>query len=345
MTLLLKSSIEFVDNLPSASSSSSSSSSSSRAQPVFNAAKLATDLLKLFYSRIAFVAPPTVALEVHPHVFHDERDHDDDDDHVQCDAVGEQEDNEAYFAEYYDYDADLDAPHPADEIHEFSDAELHAFELADRFDRASYNQKACRSNRRAPKRNRRLRTGRVERTSVRTTVEAELVIAAQDAAVVTMPAPTRVARAPRSAAVAAEHNSWGSLRHTHAAATAEAARHIDAQFARAVGLSTAQLTALMTRDLSAADYELLLALDNAVAPKTIEADQLASLLRAVVAGDVASDDVCMICLDEMASATLSTLCKLPCKHVFHEACIREHLAKFSRRCPVDNLSLEQSDQN
>lgn len=344
MTLLLKSSIEFVDNLPSASSSSASSSSRAH-RPVFDAAKLATDLLKLFYSRFAFVAPPTVALEVRPQVALDEGDHDDDDvdDDVQCDAVGEQEDNEAYFSEYYD--ADLDAPHPADEIHEFSDGELHAFELAERFDRATYNQKACRSNQRAPKRNRRLRTGRVERTSVRTTVEAELVIAAQEAAVVTMPTPTRVARAPRSAAVVAEQNSWGSLRHTHAAATAEAARHIDAQFARAVGLSTAQLTALMTRDLSAADYELLLALDNAVAPKTIEADQLASLLLAVVAGDVASDDVCMICLDEMASATLSTLCKLPCKHVFHEACIREHLAKFSRRCPVDNLSLEQSDQN
>lgn len=258
----------------------------------------------------------------------------------------DEQENESYFAEYHYYEEDLDAPHPADEIHEFSSAELHAFNLADRFDRATYNQKASRSNQRAPKRNRRLRTGRVERTSVRTTVEAELAVGASvDGGVVTMPKPTHVARAPRAPAVVAEQNSWGSLRHTHAAATAEAARHIDAQFARTVGLSTAQLTALMTRDLSAADYELLLALDNAVAPKTIEADQLASLLHAVVAGDVASDDVCMICLDEMASAALSKLCKLPCKHVFHEACIREHLAKFSRRCPVDNLSLEQSDQN
>lgn len=274
----------------------------------------------------AAAAPPSVESPAH---FETHNDNDDDDDNEVV------EDSNFDYDMYYYYCDDDDAPHPRDEEVEFSAAERYSFDLADRFDRLA--PKMRHSGKRRPKIHRRrpaVHRPQVEhfQPSVREVTEAALAAPQPET-----PEPTPVSRPPRAAAPS---DSWGSYRSTPAAASAEAARHIDASHARTCGLSTAQLTALMTRELSPADYELLLALDNAVKPKTIEEDSLAKLLLAVVAGDVAADDVCMICLDEMASASLSSLSKLPCKHVFHGACIREHLAKFSRRCPVDNLSLE-----
>jgi hypothetical protein len=353
MTLLLKSSIEFVDiPSPSASSSSSSSSSSPKSASVksswrshrnVEAAKLAADLLAMmFRSRAAAaVSAAELAAPLAPTsspALVDAHDHDDDDDNVDDVVVVDNFDNFEHETAVDDYcePAD-DAPHPGAEEVEFSGAERHAFDLADRFDRSA--PKTRHSGKRRPKILRRrpaVHRPQVEhyQTSVRTLTEAEMT------APPTVVAPAPVAAAPRSVRASPERDSWGTYRATPAAAAAQAALHIDANLARTCGLSTAQLTALMTRELSPADYEMLLALDNAVKPKTIEEDSLAKLLLAVVAGDVAADDVCMICLDEMASAALASLAKLPCKHVFHGACIREHLAKFSRRCPVDNLSLE-----
>ncbi|XP_064649284.1 uncharacterized protein LOC135501226 [Lineus longissimus] len=90
---------------------------------------------------------------------------------------------------------------------------------------------------------------------------------------------------------------------------------------------------LMTRDLTPEDYELLLRLDESVAPKTLETDIVKSLRTVIVMTD--STDWCPICMDPYELGT--TMKYLPCDHAFHERCVDTWLMERSMNCPLDGL--------
>jgi hypothetical protein len=332
-------------------SSSSSSTPSRTTAPTTSSkfastAKLARELGLLLDSlaslRIRLVERPVVAdftananatKRLSATVEHADDDDDDNDDDVSRELACESD----WSSVCDDFDVD-DAPHPADERHWFSAAEEHAFLLAGDFDRVAPRQRHASARHRS---NAMKRTGRAWLPSARyadserlSTESALVGAAATPAQTVVMPRP----QAGRPSASAEEANVQRAVAESRRQMQ-DASRMVDANLAATVGLSAAQLAAMLTRELTPADYELLLALDNAVAAKTIKKDELAELLAPVAA--VSADDVCAICFDELAAADLSSLRQLPCSHAFHQACITKHLGEFSRRCPTCNVSLEK----
>jgi len=93
--------------------------------------------------------------------------------------------------------------------------------------------------------------------------------------------------------------------------------------------------------LTPEDYELLLLLDNDIAPKTVESSKVDALpklcfsqLKEKQQTTIISVDTCTICfMDYEANDEVSNL---PCGHVFHHQCITRWLGSHSNRCPVDN---------
>jgi hypothetical protein len=53
--------------------------------------------------------------------------------------------------------------------------------------------------------------------------------------------------------------------------------------------------------------------------------------RQIRASDVQRETKCSICLEEFSRG--ETVCELPCKHIFHDACVREWLRREAT-CPV-----------
>jgi hypothetical protein len=347
----LMSSVDVIPALSSSSSTSSSSSSStgrrSRIKPSILKSEQELerqlqsffDSLSLLRIRIpdtptAVVLPTTVVPSPVRVVDHDDDD-DDDDEHVvdtAADAISEVSESD-----WSSISSDCDdAPHPADEEHWFSAAEEHAFRLAGVFDRTAPRPRhATMRGRAKPKK----RAGRTWLPSARATDSERLVTESANVSDATPPASTVVMPRPRAAAASRSEDVDVSRAIAESRRQAQdASRLVDANLAQTVGLSAAQLAAMLTRELTPADYELLLALDNAVAAKTIKKDALAELLTPVQ--HVSADDVCCICFDELSASALSSLRQLPCNHAFHKACIEKHLGEFSRRCPNCNFNYE-----
>lgn len=92
---------------------------------------------------------------------------------------------------------------------------------------------------------------------------------------------------------------------------------------------------LQHRDLSPEDYELLLRLDDGVAPKTVSTTVLQSIQ--IVTVDVAGliGELCSICMELYEKS--HRIKTLPCKHSFHADCIDHWLATSSVNCPLDGL--------
>lgn len=99
-----------------------------------------------------------------------------------------------------------------------------------------------------------------------------------------------------------------------------------------------RLIDLQHRDLTPEDYELLLMLDESIAPKTVSSNVLQSLV--VVTVDVAGvmGELCSICM-ELYQAT-QMVKTLPCSHSFHADCIDHWLSAASQNCPLDGLAIE-----
>jgi len=145
----------------------------------------------------------------------------------------------------------------------------------------------------------------------------------------------------RTAAVTREQQELNaalaqSRRDAEAARAAQA--QVDRAYAAEIGLTPQQLAAMMARELTPEDYELLLQLDSSVKPKTLDEQDLCAKVN-VPRDAPANDDVCMVCLDELADVELSSLGALPCGHVFHDDCIRKWLGESATTCPVDNISV------
>lgn len=104
------------------------------------------------------------------------------------------------------------------------------------------------------------------------------------------------------------------------------------------GSHLTELVDLQHRELTPEDYELLLMLDEAVAPRTVSSNLLQSLLvmTAEVAGTVG--ELCSICMEFYCVS--QNVKKLPCTHVFHEDCIDMWLSNASLHCPLDGLAVE-----
>ncbi|KAK3088531.1 hypothetical protein FSP39_020229 [Pinctada imbricata] len=99
------------------------------------------------------------------------------------------------------------------------------------------------------------------------------------------------------------------------------------------------LISLQHRELTPEDYELLLRLDESVAPKTISKDKIDSFKTDVVTDDNAGE-LCAICMDPYEVGQTRKF--LPCNHVFHDNCITMWLNNSSLNCPIDNLPVDDA---
>ena len=95
------------------------------------------------------------------------------------------------------------------------------------------------------------------------------------------------------------------------------------------------LMAVQNRDLTPEDYDLLLRLDERVAPKTVDQNILERLPIAIATG---SEGVCAVCLDDYTSGQKMKI--LPCAHAFHAGCIDNWLNNSSMNCPLDGLEVK-----
>ena len=107
-----------------------------------------------------------------------------------------------------------------------------------------------------------------------------------------------------------------------------------------VGVFMRNVVDLQHRDLTPEDYELLLMLDESVAPKTVSKGALESLQ--VVTVDIAAmvGELCTICMELYQAA--QNVKTLPCKHTFHADCIDHWLLTASQNCPLDGLAIIQA---
>lgn len=94
------------------------------------------------------------------------------------------------------------------------------------------------------------------------------------------------------------------------------------------------LISLQHRDLSPEDYDLLLRLDEQVAPKTVSKNLLSSF-KTDNASEADCCQQCAVCLENYALGQLRKF--LPCQHVFHASCIEMWLENSSLNCPLDGL--------
>lgn len=93
------------------------------------------------------------------------------------------------------------------------------------------------------------------------------------------------------------------------------------------------------RDITPEDYELLLQLDNDVAPKTVSQELLKNLETATPSKFGLAGELCSICMEEFKTEDL--LKKLLCGHCFHSPCVDQWLTYSSCACPLDGLPVVQ----
>ena len=96
-----------------------------------------------------------------------------------------------------------------------------------------------------------------------------------------------------------------------------------------------ELLGLQERDLTPEDYEILLTLDNFVAPQTVHLDVIKTLVTSTITEY--SNEVCSVCMEEYT--VRQQVKTLPCCHTFHSQCIDQWLTTVSNRCPLDGQLL------
>ena len=99
-----------------------------------------------------------------------------------------------------------------------------------------------------------------------------------------------------------------------------------------------QIADIQHRDITPEDYELLLMLDDSVAPKTVSTDFLTSLPLVSVEEANLLEELCAICME--AYQTSEKAKQLPCNHLFHVNCIDNWLSNASPNCPLDGVSVQ-----
>lgn len=99
------------------------------------------------------------------------------------------------------------------------------------------------------------------------------------------------------------------------------------------------LIGLQHRDLTPEDYELLLRLDEQVAPKTVSSHTIRNFKTETIDLTIAGE-LCTICMEVYEVGQTRKF--LPCAHHFHSGCIEMWLTNSSVNCPIDNLPVEPS---
>ena len=100
-----------------------------------------------------------------------------------------------------------------------------------------------------------------------------------------------------------------------------------------LGSKTRRLASLQYREISPNDYDLLLALDDTILPKTVSKKVLEKFeTRTVPVWMKDENYVCCICF-EMLSNEMKELPS--CGHCFHGSCIDTWLGTASNVCPID----------
>ncbi|XP_022323162.2 uncharacterized protein LOC111124526 [Crassostrea virginica] len=97
------------------------------------------------------------------------------------------------------------------------------------------------------------------------------------------------------------------------------------------------LISLQHRDLTPEDYELLLRLDEQVAPKTVSSNTIKNFTMETI-GETVAGELCAICMEVYEVGQTRKF--LPCSHHFHSSCIEMWLTNSSVNCPIDNLPVE-----
>jgi len=102
----------------------------------------------------------------------------------------------------------------------------------------------------------------------------------------------------------------------------------------ACGLQQEQALDLMSRDLTPEDFEMLSKLDEGVAKRNIAEKSVVELLPRVAA----AGKECGVCLGEL-DGKIDAI-ELPCKHVYHSACISKWLTTCKNACPMCSAPIE-----
>ena len=99
------------------------------------------------------------------------------------------------------------------------------------------------------------------------------------------------------------------------------------------------LADLQHRDLTPEDYELLLRLDEKVAPKTISQSALSSFDSLTLqSASTLVGELCSICMEVYCES--QRVKTLPCQHTFHCDCIDTWLSSASLNCPLDGMAVQ-----
>lgn len=99
------------------------------------------------------------------------------------------------------------------------------------------------------------------------------------------------------------------------------------------------LVDLQHRDLTPEDYEILLRLDDKVAPKTISESALSSFdTLTLQSASTLIGELCSICMEVYSES--QSVKTLPCQHTFHCNCIDTWLSSASLNCPLDGIAVE-----
>lgn len=99
-----------------------------------------------------------------------------------------------------------------------------------------------------------------------------------------------------------------------------------------------KIAELQHRDITPEDFELLLILDESVAPKTVSTNFLQSLTVIVVEEAKILGELCSICMEIYQASEKAK--RLPCNHMFHVSCIDNWLSNASLNCPLDGVPVE-----
>lgn len=99
------------------------------------------------------------------------------------------------------------------------------------------------------------------------------------------------------------------------------------------------LISLQHREMTPEDYDMLLRLDEGVAPKTVSTDLLHTFKTDIVGADCVGQE-CAVCMERYELEQKRKF--LPCGHAFHADCIDMWLNNSSMNCPLDGLPVDQS---
>jgi len=95
-------------------------------------------------------------------------------------------------------------------------------------------------------------------------------------------------------------------------------------------LTVGEVCNLLTRDIRPEDYDLLLRLDETVKPPTASAETVQGLPK--VFPEEFMGQECAVCLSPFSEKEL--VVQLPCRHMFHSACIIKWLTECRKTCPL-----------